>query len=53
MPCIRQNSQNKKNKVHYQKRKTAVFKKRTIRSKYNEIINNLINNGSNTSRTLF
>jgi len=53
MPSILQKPQNKKNKVHYQKRKTAVFKKRTIRSKYNEIINNLIKNGSNTPRTLF
>lgn len=56
MPCIRQNSQNKKNKknkVHSQKRKTKKFRKNGSRSKYNEIIYNLINKDSNTPRTLF
>ena len=56
MPCIRQNSQNKKkkkNKVHSQKKKTRQYRKQGSRSKYNEIIYNLINKGSNTPRELF
>jgi hypothetical protein len=53
MPSILQKPQNKKNKVQYQKRKTKQYRKQGSRSKYNEIINNLINNGSNTPRTLF
>ena len=53
MPCIRKKPQNEKNKVHNQKRKTQNFRKQGSRSKYNEIINNLVSKGSNTPRTLF
>jgi len=53
MPSVSQNSQNKKNNVHFQKKKTRQFKKEHIRSKFGPIINNLMHNGSNTPRTLF
>jgi hypothetical protein len=53
MPCILQKSQNKKNKVHSQKKKTRQYRKQGSRSKFSNIINNLMHNGSNTPRTLF
>ena len=53
MPSVSQNSQNKKDNVHKQKRKTREFKKQRIRSKYGPIINHLMYNGSNIPKTLF